>query len=230
MNEVYIVAGCKPWAVKAFRELETMLPGSWWMAKDPPALKHLLALLAERRKYIFFLHWSWKVTKEIIDEHECVAFHMTDLPYGRGGTPLQNLILRGHTLTMLTAFRMTDELDAGPVYFKLPLSLQGNAEEIYKRAMRVAVIMVSMLVFNRMEPTPQYGAPEYFTRRTDQESEIPDDPSLAKLYELYDFIRMLDAQTYPAAFLDAKGFRFEFKDAEHDGDTIKCKVEIRENA
>ncbi len=25
---------------------------------------------------------------------ECVCFHMTDVPYGRGGSPLQNLIIR----------------------------------------------------------------------------------------------------------------------------------------
>ena len=225
MNEVYIVAGCKPWTVKAFSELVVMLPGNWLLVENPTELRQLLPLLVKRPKYIFFLHWSWRVAKEIVDEHECIAFHMTDLPYGRGGSPLQNLILRGHESTMVTAFKMTNELDAGPVYLKLPLSLHGRAEEVYERAMRVAVIMISTFVFNKMEPTPQYGKPEYFTRRTFQESEIPDDLSLAKLY---DFIRMLDAPTYPAAFLDAKGFRFEFKDAEHSDNTIKCKVEIRE--
>ncbi len=37
--------------------------------------------------------------------------HMTDVPYGRGGSPLQNLIARGHTSTKLTAMRMTAEVD-----------------------------------------------------------------------------------------------------------------------
>lgn len=223
MGEVYIVAGCKPWTAGAYLELAAILPGIWRFVEIPAELERLLSTYEQPT--IFFLHWSWKVTKRVTDEYECIAFHMTALPYGRGGSPLQNLILRGCESTMLTAFRMTDELNAGPVYFKLPLSLQGNAEEIYERAMRVAVVMISVLVFNVTEPTPQYGTPEHFTCRTRQESEIPDGLSPAKLHN---FIRMLDAPTYPVAFLNAKGFRFEFKDAEYDGDTVKCKVEIFE--
>jgi len=37
---------------------------------------------------------------------------MTDVPYGRGGSPLQNLIVRGHTETKLTALRCVRDLDA----------------------------------------------------------------------------------------------------------------------
>ncbi len=32
--------------------------------------------------------------REIFENWACVVFHMTDLPYGRGGSPLQNLIVR----------------------------------------------------------------------------------------------------------------------------------------
>ena len=55
--------------------------------------------------YIFFPHWSWKIPEEIYNRFNCVIFHMTDLPYGRGGTPLQNLIDRGITETKITAFK-----------------------------------------------------------------------------------------------------------------------------
>jgi len=55
---------------------------------------------------------------------------MTYMPYGRGGSPLQNLIVRGYRHTKLTALRMVEEFDAGPVYLKEDLCLEGNAEEI----------------------------------------------------------------------------------------------------
>lgn len=32
-------------------------------------------------------------------------FHMTNFPYGRGGSPLQNLMKRGHHTTTITALR-----------------------------------------------------------------------------------------------------------------------------
>jgi len=37
----------------------------------------------------------WIILKEIFENYEIILFHMTDLPYGRGGSPLQNLIVRG---------------------------------------------------------------------------------------------------------------------------------------
>ena len=57
---------------------------------------------------------------------------MTDLPYGRGGSPLQNLIIiRGLKTTKITAFKCVAEIDVGPVYLKKTLSLEGNAQDIY---------------------------------------------------------------------------------------------------
>jgi len=38
---------------------------------------------------------------------------MTDLSYGRGGSPLQNLIVRGYKDTMISALWIEKELDSG---------------------------------------------------------------------------------------------------------------------
>ncbi len=46
----------------------------------------------------------------------CVVFHMTDLPFGRGGSPLQNLISRGIYKTKISAIKVVKEIDAGPIY------------------------------------------------------------------------------------------------------------------
>ena len=45
---------------------------------------------------------------------------MTDLPYGRGGSPLQNLIKKNHKSTMLSAIECQDNLDSGDIYLKNP--------------------------------------------------------------------------------------------------------------
>lgn len=65
---------------------------------------------------LFFPHWSYKIPAPIYEAFECIIFHMTDLPYGRGGSPLQNLIVRGHQDTVITALRCVEAFDAGPVY------------------------------------------------------------------------------------------------------------------
>ena len=55
--------------------------------------------------WIIVPHWSQLIPESICGPWPTVIFHMTDLPYGRGGSPLQNLIQRGHSSTMLAAQR-----------------------------------------------------------------------------------------------------------------------------
>ena len=43
---------------------------------------------------IFFPHWSYLIDDEIIDNFLCIGFHSSPLPYGRGGSPVQNMIIR----------------------------------------------------------------------------------------------------------------------------------------
>ena len=55
---------------------------------------------------------------------------MTDVPYGRGGSPLQHLILAGHRETKVSALRMVEAFDAGPVYLKAPMDLTTAFDDI----------------------------------------------------------------------------------------------------
>jgi methionyl-tRNA formyltransferase len=202
----YIVAGCKPWNRRVFDEILSKLTGEWHYVSEREQLSP--ACLQELRpRYVFFLHWSWKVPAEIFDEVECVCFHMTDVPYGRGGSPLQNLMIRGHRNTKLTALRMAADFDGGPVYLKRNLSLEGGAEEIYLRANALSANMIKQIVKDEVQPVPQTGEPVNFKRRKPEESRIARGESLELLH---DFIRMLDAEGYPRAFLSHAGYRFEF--------------------
>ena len=132
------------------------------------------------------------------------------MPYGRGGSPLQNLIVRGHKSTIMTALRMVEELDAGPVYLKRPLSLEGRAEEIFERAADLIYDMIGEIIAPTSRPCRSKVSRSFSTaarrrkacfRRTAQPS------------ALFDFIRMLDAPTYPKAFLDWGKWRIEFDHA-----------------
>ncbi len=144
---------------------------------------------------------------EIVEGFECVCFHMTDLPFGRGGSPLQNLILRGVRETKVSALRMTDTLDAGPVYARESLQLDGSAQDIYERCAEVVFDMVVRIVNTTPEPIPQSGEVVTFTRRTPSMSLVP---TAGSCEQLHDFIRMLDAESYPSAFLDHGKWRIEF--------------------
>jgi len=213
----YTVAGAKTWNRRVFDEAIAGYPGTWHFVSQPNELvPETVSSLTPR--YIFFLHWSWKVPPEIINNYECVCFHMTDVPYGRGGSPLRNLIIRGHRRTRLTALRMIEDFDAGPVYLKEDLCLEGNAEEVYIRASYLSARMIRRIIEERPIPQPQVGDPVIFKRRKPHQCEIPELPTLQALH---DFIRMLDAEGYPQAFLEHAGFRYEFSRATlYDGRII----------
>ena len=220
-----VVAAVKPWNIAAFGRRTPALPGSWHLVTEPEGLAQAVARLKPR--YVFFPHWSWKVPAAVLEASECIGFHMTDLPYGRGGSPLQNLIERGHRHTVLSALRLVDELDAGPVYAKRPLSLDGSAQQVFERAAECAYDMMADIISTQPRPKPQAGDVVTFKRRTPDMSELPKSGALERLY---DHIRMLDAQTYPKAFVKHGAFRLVLDEARLEDGRLSARVSIEPEA
>jgi methionyl-tRNA formyltransferase len=180
-------------------------------------------LQALRPRMIFFPHWSYIIPAEIFEQFECVIFHMTDVPFGRGGSPLQNLISRGIYETKISALRCVKELDAGPVYMKRPLSLYGTAEEIYIRAAQQIELMIGEIIQEEPIAQAQTGTITAFQRRKPNDSNII---QLETLEQVFDYIRMLDANGYPHAFIETEHLRFEFSRASIQPNEILADVRI----
>jgi methionyl-tRNA formyltransferase len=175
-------------------------------------------------KYIFFPHWSWKIPINIWKNYECIIFHMTDLPFGRGGSPLQNLIVNGFDKTKISAIRAVKELDVGPIYLKRSLSLQGSAEEIYQRASKMIFEkMIPHIIENNPKVKKQKGKIVKFKRRKPQDSNIK---RLKDIKQIYDYIRMLDAEGYPKAFIETKNYRVRFKNARFENNKLTAETEF----
>lgn len=206
---MYVVAAIHPWNKEAFKRHTSGMQGRWHFIsqKEKLNIKYIREI---NPKYIFFPHWSWRVPNEIIKEFECVCFHMTDLPYGRGGSPLQNLIVRGHRKTKVCALKMDEEYDAGGIYLKADLSLEGRAIDIYKELAEIIFHMIDKIISSNFQPMPQQGDPVYFRRREPEQSELPYTLSNT---QLYDHIRMTDAEGYPLAYLDWGEWRISFSEA-----------------
>jgi len=133
---------------------------------------------------------------------------MTDLPYGRGGSPLQNLVSQGIEETQISAIAVAEELDSGDIYIKMPLSLYGGAEEIYMRASEIIFDkMIPTILTDKPQPQPQSGEVVTFSRRTPGMSELSSEMTVK---QLFDHIRMLDAEGYPKAFVRFGEYTFRF--------------------
>jgi len=214
----YVVATSRSWNEILSQRLEERTGHEFHLItrKDQLTLEVMNQI---QPRYIFFPHWSYIVPEDIFSAYECVIFHMTDLPYGRGGSPLQNLIQRGHEDTKISALRCKNEMDAGPIYLKRPLSLEGSASEIFLRASNIIEEMILEMVQHEPVPVPQEGDPVCFDRRTPAQSNLGNDV-INNLNDFFDFIRMLDAQGYPKAYIDLHGHCMELSRVQMEPDML----------
>ena len=218
----YVVATNKIWNKDLFYRKSKDFSGNWHIISSPEKLT-INRLKEIKPRYVFFPHWSYIIPVEIYTQFECIIFHMTDVPYGRGGSPLQNLISRGIYETNLTALRCVKALDAGPVYTKKKLSLYGSAEEIYIRAGKITWELIRWIVENNPIPIEQKDEPVNFLRRKPEDGDVS---KLETLQQFFDFIRMLDADGYPPSFLEVGKFKLEFSRASFKQGYVCADVKI----
>ncbi|MBP6924070.1 MAG: methionyl-tRNA formyltransferase [Candidatus Pacebacteria bacterium] len=218
----YVIATTKSWNVANFEKYFSTQKNFHLITRNEDLTLEWLRKVQPR--YIFFPHWSWIVPKEIWSEFECVTLHETDLPYGRGGSPIQNLIARGHKKTKISAIKIEAGIDTGDVYIKYPVSLHGSAQEIFERISDIVFsTIIPTLISKELVPKRQRGKDTVFKRRTPDMSRIS---GKEKPAELYDLIRMVDADSYPHAFLELENQRFEFSEAKLVKGTLYAKVTI----
>ena len=223
-NMTNIIAGTHLWRKKLALNVATATGQDCTYISKPEELS-TTSLSNVNPQYVFFTHWSNIIPQEVFESYECIVFHMTDLPFGRGGSPLQNLISRGIYETKISALRCVKSLDAGPVYMKRPLSLYGTAQEIYMRANVIIEEMIISIIKDNPKPIEQSGEPVIFKRRNELDGDIA---QLKTLEEVHDFIRMLDADGYPRAFLEINNLRLEFSRSSIKSDHLFADVIIRE--
>ena len=221
-----IILSEKPWNQHLVKSLKKKNGKINWILIDKQLDFNIKNLDFINPFKIFIPHWSYLISKEIYEKFECIVFHMTDLPFGRGGSPLQNLISRGIYSTKISALKVDEGIDSGDIYLKENLELKGNATDIFERSNQIIQKMIIFILQNKIIPVPQKGTVTEFKRRKPYESNIE---KLETLQKVYDYIRMLDADGYPKAYLENKFFKFEFNDAKFKNKneiiaTVKIKM------
>jgi methionyl-tRNA formyltransferase len=219
----YILLSEKKWHDSLFHNLHDRKNEEWLRvsSKSDFTLEFLNELKPDR---IFIPHWSHIIPADIFENFECIVFHMTDLPYGRGGSPLQNLIVRDCKETKISALRVDKGLDTGDIYLKKELMLFGTAQEIFLRSSMIIFMMIDEIITKDILPKAQEGEIVEFRRRKPEEGDIIE---LKDIEKIYDYIRMLDAEGYPNAFIKVGNLRLEFSRATiKNSKTILADVRI----
>lgn len=140
-----------------------------------------------------------------------LVVHASDLPRGRGWSPLTWQILEGADRVMVTLFEAVDELDAGPIYMQRELQFEGHelVDELRDAVANATHQLV--LDFARAWPNvharPQQGTPTYYARRRATDSRLdPNQP----LRDSFNLLRVVDNDRYPA-FFEHAGHIYELR-------------------
>ena len=226
-----LIATVKEWNINNFYKLKNQLvQHEFFLVTNP----NLLTLKVKEIKpnLIFFPHWSWKIEKEIYKNYKSILFHMTDLPFGKGGSPLQNLIIRGIYKTKISAIEVEEKLDNGKIYMKKEVDISlGSAEEIFIKISNIIFFeMIPYLINNidKIHPISQKGEEIFFKRRKEKDSNLLSLKEI-NIDKLYDFIRMLDAPEYPNAYIKIGNLKIKFKEVHKKYNKLVGRFEIEED-
>ena len=172
---------------------------------------------------IFFFRWPRIVSPDAMSSTRAklVVFHTSDLPHGRGGSPIQNQIVSGSIISRVNAIAMTSQVDAGDIYCSQDITLQGTADDIWM-AISHAACRLAMRVIEGAVPRPQVGEPSFFKRRRD--NSLPRDAD--SLVNVHSFVQMLDGEGYPGSHIDHGNLRITLTRSSLRGDHVLCDARI----
>ena len=103
---------------------------------------------------------------------------------------------------------MNNEIDAGDVITKRNLSLRGSAQEIYEKSSKIIFKLIfDIIKMKKINRYKQKGNVVKF-KRLKNNSNI--NSKIKNIDQVYNHIRMLDADSYKKAYLDKGKVRITF--------------------
>lgn len=176
--------------------------------------------------YVFFPHYSKRIPDYFIEKHKCIGFHTGNLPDDRGGSPIQNKILRREYQTKVSAFLITSEVDQGPIYCQRDIDLEfGNLYDIICTMSNLISEMIFEILGSAIIPVPQPLTGSTHNRLLESSSAI--NFKNIEIKAIYDKIRMVDGFDYPRAFMDQEDYIITFSNASLLNDIVKCEIQIK---
>lgn len=162
--------------------------------------------------YLFLISCSDIIRDDIKKNfRHAIVIHESDLPKGRGWSPLAWQILEGKNKITVSAIKCDKSVDTGDIITQSHVQLDGTElyEEIHEKVFKVKAELVVTVVADQSldrkdaDLIKQVGEPSYYPRRTPADSRIDCNKSIA---EQFDLLRICEPR-FPA-FFDHRGCRY----------------------
>ena len=171
----------------------------------------------------FFLGFEEVVSKGVLKKHKNnIVVHESDLPKGKGMSPMTWQILEGKKKIPITLFEMVEKLDSGRIYLQDMITVNDTdlIDEIRsKQAESTFSLCQSFLdcypdILN--DGKKQKGVESFYRARTPEDSALNIHKTIVEQFNL---LRIVDKDRYPA-FFDYQGVRY-FLNITKDSGEIK---------
>lgn len=140
-----------------------------------------------------------------------IVVHASDLPKGKGFSPLSWQILEGKDEIVLTLFEAVEALDAGPYYYKETLCFQGT-ELLDELRQKMALKIIDMCIrfvdnMDVVQGEEQQGEESFYKRITRDDNMLDIDKTIR---QQFNHLRIADNERYPLWFA-YKGKKYYLK-------------------
>lgn len=136
----------------------------------------------------------------LLNKHNLVV-HESDLPAGKGWSPLTWQILEGKNTIPICLFEADQKVDAGDIYIKDYIEFNGtelNVELKHKQGMKTIELCEKFLAaFPEVKAIKQEGQESFYPKRGPLDSQLDPDKTLIEQFNL---LRVVDNERYPAFF------------------------------
>lgn len=143
-----------------------------------------------------------KILKHLDLNNHNLVVHESELPQGKGWSPLTWQILEGKNSIPITLFEAAENVDAGIIYFTSFINLEGHEliNEIRKKQGEETIKLILKFLVNYpiIKGNEQCGNSTYYKRRSKKDSELNINESINDQFNL---LRVCDNEQYPAFFI-----------------------------
>ena len=131
-----------------------------------------------------------------------IVIHESELPKGKGWSPLSWQVLECKDEIPITLFEAQDDLDSGQIYAQSKIKLTGEEllNEIKEKQGVLTNKMIEeyILAFPNVSGIEQKGESTFYNKRTPKDSDLDINKSISDQFNL---LRIVDNENYPAFFI-----------------------------
>jgi methionyl-tRNA formyltransferase len=176
--------------------------------KDLNSKNHIIYLLNSSKDVLsgdilFLISCTEIISKDIRNRFsKTLVIHESDLPQGRGWSPLVWQILEGSNVIPITLLEAEDKVDSGDIWNKSFVQLEDHEtfSEINNKIFpeKLKLMDFAIQTFSSITPAPQSSENiTYYQKRTPSDSKLD---IIKSISEQFDLLRIADDVRYPCYF------------------------------